>query len=351
MVRDIYNIDEQFKRSYELCKKELPQYQYTVFFEYADYCLSKGFTKNRVIKILSFLRQSAHLAGQTLTALKEKELIELLSRINTLEISNATRNDYVIILRGYYKFSFRNQKKKYERIKDLLVKKSCTQVREPYETLQPDDIPLLINAVKSNEIKTIIALLWETGARIGEILNLRPKDVSYNQFGAILRLDGKTGLRYVQIVESAHQLKPYLTRKEYLFEQNYASFKKHLNGIKERLNMSELYPHLFRKSRATYLSNFMNEPQLKKYLGWTTGSRVLQHYIFLKCEDANTAYLRIFGGQQNKQTSLQEYRNGQLSLSRSLNISAASRKYNRSSTLVPFMPRSSAMSMRRFRSY
>lgn len=201
----------------------------------------------------------------------------------------------------YYKFTLRNKKSKkiLNFTIDFLRKKSGSEIREPSIILQPSDILRMLLACKTNEMRAIISLLWETGARIGELLNLKQDDIKFDQHGAIIRLDGKTGVRYVRIVESVAILNSYIVqaffRREYLFHFKYAAFKKQLTGIKNQLGYKDLYPHLFRKSRACYLAKFMTEQQLKKYMGWTVGSRVLQHYIFLTCDDANEAVLKMHG--------------------------------------------------------
>lgn len=327
MVRDIYNIERSYTRSIKKAKQ---------FRDYIEYLLSQGISKNRIIKILSFLRQSRKLAGRSLKSLKERELIQLLAKIQTLEISGATRNDYIIILRGYFRFIYRHQKRKSEEIRELMQKRKCDMVRKPKFLIQKQHMASILRATDNQEVKLILCLLQETGARIGEILNISKADILFQKNYAILQLDGKTGPRQFPVIENATALRKHarIASGVYLFHQNYASFKKHLNEIRKKLGWPELYPHQFRKSRATYLLDRYPEQIVKKLLGHTPDSRAFKHYFFPTQEEINQAYL-----------------SGQLSRSRILNSSAASRKYNRSAAVVPLMPRSSVISMRRFRSY
>lgn len=54
--------------------------------------------------------------------------------------------------------------------------------------------------------KALISALYETGCRIGEMANLKIKDVHFDKYGAILVVDGKTGMRRIRAIFSA----PYL---------------------------------------------------------------------------------------------------------------------------------------------
>jgi len=301
MTRDIYEIDDKLERAMQLCREELSSRNYSSIRRYIEYCRARRIRPVGLLKAIYNLKELAHIADAPLAELDENGIVRVMSEINSRDYAHTTKNDYAAILRMYYKFTLRNKKSKkiLNFTVDFLRKKSGSEIREPAHILQPNDILRMLLACKTNEMRTIISLLWETGARIGELLNIKHDDIKFDQHGAIVRLDGKTGVRYVRIVESANILRSYLTpalfRREYVFHFKYAAFKKQLNIIKDQLGYKELYPHLFRKSRVSYLSKFMTDQQLKKFFGWTVGSRVLQHYIFLTCDDANEAVLKMHG--------------------------------------------------------
>ena len=52
---------------------------------------------------------------------------------------------------------------------------------------------LLAAAEKDPRDKAFIMTLWESGCRVGEILALRIRHVAFDEYGAILRVSGKTG--------------------------------------------------------------------------------------------------------------------------------------------------------------
>ena len=48
---------------------------------------------------------------------------------------------------------------------------------QPPEGLSPEDVPAIIRAVASERDRLLLTTLWATGARISEVLVLRPRDV------------------------------------------------------------------------------------------------------------------------------------------------------------------------------
>lgn len=299
MTRDIYEIDDKLERAMQLCRDELSSRNYSSIRRYIEYCRARRIRPVGLLKMIYNLKELGLIADAPLADLDENGIVRVMSEINSRNYAHTTKNDYAAILRMYYKFTLRNKKSKkiLKFATEFLKKKAGSEIREPAHILQPDDILRMLLACKTNEMRAILYLLWETGARIGELLNLKHNDIKFDQNGAIVRLDGKTGVRYVRIVESVAILNSHIVqaffKKEYVFGYKYAAFKKQLNILRDQLGYKELYPHLFRKSRACYLAKFMTEQQLKKYMGWTVGSRVLQHYIFLTCDDANEAILKL----------------------------------------------------------
>ncbi len=58
--------------------------------------------------------------------------------------------------------------------------------------------------------RALVASLYESGARISELSNLKIKHVKFDQYGAVLMVDGKTGMRRVRIIFSSPYLATWL---------------------------------------------------------------------------------------------------------------------------------------------
>jgi len=172
-------------------------------------------------------------------------------------------------------------------------------IKEPKtepEILSQEEIAKLIYSANNLRDKLIIFLLYESGMRIGELLNLRKQDVYFDENGAILKVNGKTGLRYVRVVKCSDLLQQYVKylHSEKLFEltkRNIAIMLKNCAkkvGIKKRI-----YPHLFRHTRATHLAKFLTEPELKIYFGWSPKSRMAEVYVHLSSRDVENKIIQL----------------------------------------------------------
>jgi len=54
------------------------------------------------------------------------------------------------------------------------------------------------------DIRAYLEFISDTGCRVGELCNLHPEDFEYTQEGYIVRLDGKTGERWVPVSEMVY---------------------------------------------------------------------------------------------------------------------------------------------------
>lgn len=179
------------------------------------------------------------------------------------------------------------------------------------QLLTPHDIEAALDATRTARDRALISVLWETGARIGEVGNLQIKHVTPNDPGFTLDLNGKTGRRSPMIISSAPALSAWLAVHPYrsdpeapLWCHTYQRTPKPLAypalvkiirevfaaaGIQRRV-----HPHLFRHSRVTYVlaTGLFTEATAKVYFGWTPGSDMVANYAHLVDADANNAILR-----------------------------------------------------------
>ena len=194
-----------------------------------------------------------------------------------------------------------------------LLKEKGSRKREPKDRrdlLTHAEIELLIDAAQLPRDKAIIAVLYESGCRKGEILSSRIRDIEFNDNGCKLTFpQGKTGKRTVQLVYAASYVRAWIevhpvrnnseaklfvsmySRHEGLSEQGlYYQIQKIAvrAGITKRVN-----PHSFRHARASDLAEHLTEQQLKAYMGWTQGSSMAQ--IYVHDPDTDNAILRMNG--------------------------------------------------------
>ena len=179
--------------------------------------------------------------------------------------------------------------------------------QKPIEPLTREQIRKIIDACKSVREKAFISILYESGCRISEFLALRLKDVVADEYGFLLRVNGKTGPRQVRIIEyqqflklwlNFHPLKSnkdaHLWLDEYGRPMSYTATRLFLQRLGKKLGI-KLHPHLFRHSRATHLANHLTESQLKEFFGWTQASKMAQVYVHLSGRDVDKSLLKLYG--------------------------------------------------------
>lgn len=188
----------------------------------------------------------------------------------------------------------------------------------PEDMLSQDEIDKLITATHNLRDAAFIALLYESGARRGELIELQTKHIVFDEYGAVITLPkGKTGPRRIRVVFSASYLHNWLNHyplptnpNNYLWISlkdpsklaGYTTLRDMLQrtakkaGITKPVNM-----HNFRHSRATHLANDLTEQQLKIYLGWTHASSMAARYVHLSGKDVDPAILKLNGLEVQKE--------------------------------------------------
>jgi len=184
----------------------------------------------------------------------------------------------------------------------------------PEEMVTEDEVKLMIEVAANKRDKAIIALLWDIGARVGEIGNLLIKHLKFDDLSAVVSLDGKTGPRRVRAVWSVDYLKDWLEdhpgqndpeaplwfnfakKGKVLEPMRYDAIRMRLNKISEKAGISKkIHPHLFRHSRCTHMANYLTEAQMNAYFGWVQGSDMPSIYVHLSGRDVDDAVLKANG--------------------------------------------------------
>jgi site-specific recombinase XerD/ribosomal protein L40E len=218
-----------------------------------------------------------------------------------------TRQDYQVIIKKFYKWLY-NRKIEDEDdweipklVKFIKIIKPKESKKLPSDLLTPQDIQFLADHCKDLREKALILTLYESGARIGELLKLKIKDVTFDDYGAKLNLFGKTGYRQVRLVGSTPALSQWLNedhpkrkdRNAYLFCNirptvqagtmlSYASVKKILKNLKERSGFQKpINPHHWRHSRASELAEHLSDSVRCNYFGCVQGSQMARIYTHL----------------------------------------------------------------------
>jgi integrase len=184
-------------------------------------------------------------------------------------------------------------KDKYEKLTDWI---STDFQKKEIPALEEKEIDHLLRGCNTLKQKVLVALLFDSGARIEEFLNIRLADIIDVQdanmpyFRITIREEysktqGRTiGLfwnKSYEILKSWLEMHPTKEDKSsQLYPSTYAGTRKLLGKLGERTLKKRVNPHLMRHSSATYYAGqSMDYFQLCKRYGWSIGSQVPQRYI------------------------------------------------------------------------
>lgn len=171
-------------------------------------------------------------------------------------------------------------------------------VREKKKTpdyLKESEVEKLFKSCRFNHERFAIAILFDSGARAEEFLNIRYEDIQMPEGkdnyikitlkGEYSKTDGRTiSLYWKYSFESVRdylqdRLMEGISSKDAIFVNNYDSLRAFLRRLGIRTLGKTVYPHLFRHSSATYYASKMNRQELCYRYGWKFSSDMPDVYI------------------------------------------------------------------------
>jgi len=293
---------------------------------FIDQRSAQGNSKCRQVKYLSTLGKIGEMVNYDFTKASKKDIEQLCSKINNSEMEDWTKHDYLLTIKVFYKF-LRETDEYPPEVKWIHPRRAKGHKKLPRELLTIEDVKKIAECTNNPRDRCLVLILYETGARISELLGLKISDVEFDQYGARISFpdDGKTGPRKVRVIACAPAITNWLryhpkkddkdafllcglwnhnhNRGEVLNYDHVNDLLKEAGekaGIKKPLN-----PHHFRHSRATELAKKLTEANLCKYMGWVIGSREAATYVHLSGRDTDKAILELYGIIEKEKTEIQ----------------------------------------------
>ncbi len=164
------------------------------------------------------------------------------------------------------------------------------------DTLTEEEYERILDAAKDDDTKDLIRLLWETGCRINEIIELRVGDIRFFGSYALIHVDGKTGPRSVPVFRNREMLRRLLEDKlpgRLLFPLHYVTYAVRLRNALKKANVDKYVTyHSFRHTRTSRLLKAgMPDQLIKKMMGWRPESKMLNVYSHMEAQDV-AAFLK-----------------------------------------------------------
>ena len=276
---DIYNLEERLKTRLRNVKKELDLNKYNNLIHFVESQKSRGIGYAKIYRYTCDAITILKYTNTNIKSWNEKEIMKILSYITERKISDWSKKSMRTTLKRMLE-TFK--KEKYiHLIPTTKINRYIPNI------LTREEISLILNVAQNQEFKIIFSILWETGCRIGEVLTMKKENISIDSKGLKILISGKTGMRIVRVINYKDQLIDFAKERDNrLFYMSYRMFNKYLKKYAKEAGITKrVYPHLIRHSRATYLSNYFSDSQMKVYFGWTMSSNMTQIYVHLNNRD------------------------------------------------------------------
>ncbi len=254
-----------------------------------EFMKAKGDAKRTIIKHLYCFRKFIKLLPKNLNLKKatQEDMQKAISKLEELTLSIETRRNIKVVVKCFYKH-YLGEDMYYPR-QVAWIKTSANKNKKifPTDLLDETEILHMIESASDIRDKTIVALLYDTGVRIGELTNMKKNSVELKTTPAHITVNGKTGMRQIPIFFSKPYLAQYINTlkdyepTDYLFCDigSWKNMRRPISraGVAKTLRIlgkkagiqKRIYPHLFRHSRASFYANKLTEQQLKVYFGWS----------------------------------------------------------------------------------
>jgi integrase len=279
--------------------------------------------------------KSTHLANlKRLTALAPKadfrdltkhEIEELQLELTKKYEEPATVKIHVLTIRKWL-----NVLEQEDRANSITKVKGRSKKKLREELITEAEREALLKSCAHPRDSAIIALLSDSGCRVGELVSMQVKHCKFNEHGAIVSFpEGKTGARENLVIFAASYLRVWLDAHEYadnpdapLFYSSRCEYKNpglkkselrmpanripialDEDGVRQQLrNIAKkagikrrVHPHLFRHTRATQLAPHMPESLMNINFGWSEKSQTARVYSHVDQEDVHRKILSVAG--------------------------------------------------------
>jgi len=326
------NYIQKTKDGFYNCKDITPENKNTVK-DFIQKQEALGIKPRRTAKILSNLKTifTKIAPDFDIATATEQELMQLSELIKKTDYSDRTKEDFIVIVRRYYKVMEGRNVRMPDKCDFFKVGKRVRVSKGPEDVISREEFAKILSAATNLRDKALIVLLYEGGLRVGELLNLDIRDVKITDDGIELHVPDKpgckTGPRDIWLTEcygsmrswvDSHPLKHrpeaplFISRKVCDGKVQYSRLnvfavatmlkkKAALAGI----NTKKIHPHAFRHTCATEkaIMGFMSS-QLNAFMGWTPSSQMADVYIHYTGKGVKEAYKKALGLPADEQKAL-----------------------------------------------
>ena len=249
----------------------------------------KKLSERTLSKYLSLLKRVLEILNKPTNKINKEDIERFDKHLTKEKLKSST--DYKVVLQVFLKW-----KLGIEKTQKLAGWLDTRDKKKTPDYLSEQEINKLFKNCKNPAERFLIAVLFDSGARIEEFLNIRYEDIqlpdkNQNYVKIALKEEySKTKGRTISLYwkNSLNSVKDYLDERisegiksnEPVYNsQTYDAIRFFLSRLGKKVLNKSVNPHLFRHSSATYYATKLNRQELCYRYGWAFSSSMPDTYI------------------------------------------------------------------------
>jgi len=198
---DIYSREKRLETLLEKIRENRGSKNADNLLGYGKYMLLNGIGVERREKVIRTLYLVSQWQEKPFVQMERADLEGIVERIERSKESEWTKHDYEVIIKKFFKWLRKTEE--YPPEVKWIKPKNVKNGKLPEDLLTKEEVSRMIDCAQNPRDKAMIAVLYESGCRVGELCNLNIKDITFDEYGCVVLFPrGKTGPRRVRLAFS-----------------------------------------------------------------------------------------------------------------------------------------------------
>jgi integrase len=171
--------------------------------EFLDYLETQEISLPRRIRYLQNMSKLAAILQVDFEKATKSQIEAVILKHGRLDLADETKIQFKIMTKRFYRWLKDPNDEEYpSEVKWIKTTARDGALPLPEDVLSEKDVEALLNAAEYSRDKAFIATLFDLGMRVGEFLSIQRKNIVFDELGAVVVVDGKTGQRRQRLILS-----------------------------------------------------------------------------------------------------------------------------------------------------
>jgi integrase/recombinase XerD len=173
-------------------------------FRFLDHLESRGVTLPRRIRyLIDLIRLADMFNAKNFDHASKQDIEKVILEHGRLNLSDATKTGFRVATKRFYRWLKDPNDLEYPpEVKWIKTTTKNAHNMLPEDLLTEEEVIALVAAAERPRDKALVAMIYDSGGRIGELLTLQRRNVTFDEHGAVIVVDGKTGQRRERLILS-----------------------------------------------------------------------------------------------------------------------------------------------------